>query len=72
MRSAESREDRKTTLYLRLPKDDEGVSESASITGQHSILLKYAKVHNLTELREYVDATNIIKQTQTPHCRAPI
>ena len=55
-----------TALYLRLSKDDEGVSESASITSQRSILQEYAKAHGLTGLREYVDAADIIELNQNP------
>ena len=55
MRNTETGGGSKTALYLRLSKDDEGVLESSSITSQRSILLEYAKAHNLTGLREYVD-----------------
>lgn len=41
-------------VYLRLSKDD-GAGESASISNQRKFLLKYAKEHGLTVLREFVD-----------------
>ena len=42
-------------IYLRLSKDDEGAGESISIANQRKLLLRYAKEHSFTIIREYVD-----------------
>ena len=42
-------------IYLRLSKDDEGSGESISIANQRKLLLRYAKEHHFTIIREYVD-----------------
>lgn len=42
-------------IYLRLSKDDEGSGESLSIVNQRKMLLRYAREHHLTIVREYVD-----------------
>ena len=42
-------------IYLRLSRDDEGAGESLSISNQRSLLLRYAREHHLTILREYTD-----------------
>lgn len=49
-----SPESAKGAVYLRLSKDD-GAGESASIFNQRKFLLKYAKEHGFTVMREYVD-----------------
>jgi DNA invertase Pin-like site-specific DNA recombinase len=42
-------------LYMRLSKDDEGASESASISTQRKMLRSYADEHGFEVYREYVD-----------------
>lgn len=42
-------------IYLRLSKDDEGSKESISIANQRKLLLRYAREHRFTIMREYVD-----------------
>ena len=42
-------------LYMRLSKDDEGSSESSSISTQRNILREFAKAHNITVGDEYID-----------------
>nr|WP_312579622.1 recombinase family protein [Sedimentibacter sp.] len=44
-----------TALYMRLSKDDDGVSESSSITTQRKMLKAYAKENNLIIYDEYID-----------------
>lgn len=45
----------KTAIYLRLSKDDDDKSESASITTQRSILQDFARANGFTITAEYVD-----------------
>lgn len=42
-------------LYLRLSKDDEAAGESASISNQRKLLIRYAKEHNFTIKTQYID-----------------
>lgn len=48
-------DDKITALYCRLSQDDGREGESNSITNQKAILEKYAKDHNLTPYKIYVD-----------------
>ncbi|MDE7261444.1 MAG: recombinase family protein [Oscillospiraceae bacterium] len=45
----------RTGLYLRLSRDDDQGSESASITNQRSILTEYARRNGLEIVGEFVD-----------------
>ncbi|MBR5163041.1 MAG: recombinase family protein, partial [Schwartzia sp.] len=45
----------RAALYMRLSRDDDGRSESASITTQRTILRRYAEQNGLTVAGEYVD-----------------
>lgn len=45
----------KAGTYMRLSKDDEGISESSSISTQRDILNEYAQKHEIIVKREYVD-----------------
>ena len=51
----QSNDDKITALYCRLSQDDGREGESNSITNQKAILEKYAKDHNLTPYKIYVD-----------------
>ncbi len=44
-----------TALYCRLSQDDGREGESNSITNQKAILEKYAKQHNMKNLRFFID-----------------
>ena len=46
---------RSGALYLRLSKDDEGSKESLSIANQRKYLLRYAREHQFSITKEYVD-----------------
>jgi len=56
----------KTAIYLRLSKDDDDKSESASIATQRSILRDFAKANDFTIADEYIDASDIIGLKQNP------
>ena len=51
----QSNDDKITALYCRLSQDDGREGESNSITNQKAILEKYAKDHNFTPFKCYVD-----------------
>lgn len=42
-------------IYLRLSKDDDSCGESASISNQRKLLIRYAEEHHFTIEREYCD-----------------
>ena len=56
----------RAALYMRLSKDDEGASESASISTQRKMLRNYAQENGFAIYDEYVDATVIIGLKQNP------
>ena len=56
----QSNDDKITALYCRLSQDDGREGESNRITNQKAILEKYAKDHNLTPYKIYVDEHVII------------
>ena len=62
----QSNDDKITALYCRLSQDDGREGESNSITNQKAILEKYAKDHQMTPYKIYVDATDIIGLKQNP------
>ncbi len=45
----------RAALYMRLSRDDEGVSESSSITTQRKMLCSYCLEHQYIVFHEYVD-----------------
>ena len=45
----------KAALYMRLSKDDDGTSESASITTQRKMLRSYAADQGFQVFDEYVE-----------------
>ena len=47
-------------LYMRLSRDDDGATESASISTQRKMLRSYAAEHGFVVYEEYVDAAVII------------
>lgn len=47
-------------LYMRLSKDDDGVSESASIGTQRKMLRSYAEENGFLIHDEYIDDTAIL------------
>ncbi len=51
----QSNDDKITALYCRLSQDDGREGESNSITNQKAILEKYAKDHDFTPYKFYVD-----------------
>ena len=51
----QSNDDKITALYCRLSQDDGREGESNSITNQKAILEKYAKDHQMTPYKIYVD-----------------
>lgn len=42
-------------LYMRLSRDDDGATESASISTQRKMLRSYAAEHGFVVYEEYVD-----------------
>ena len=48
-------EKKRTALYLRLSREDDGVLESNSIASQRLITMDYARLHELTVIDEYVE-----------------
>lgn len=51
----QSNDDKITALYCRLSQDDGREGESNSITNQKAILEKYAKQHNMKNIRFFID-----------------
>ena len=51
----QSNNDKITALYCRLSQDDGREGESNSITNQKAILEKYAKQHNMKNIRFFID-----------------
>lgn len=55
MSQHEKIKDLRGCIYLRLSKDDDSCGESASISNQRKLLLRYAKEHRFTVEKEFCD-----------------
>lgn len=55
MKASDSSKIYRAALYMRLSRDDEGVSESASIATQRSMLRKFTEEHGYCIYDEYID-----------------
>ena len=54
----------RAALYMRLSKDDDGASESASIATQRKMLRAYAQENGYIVADEYIEACDILEPTQ--------
>jgi len=54
----------RAALYMRLSKDDEGTTESTSITTQRKMLRNYAQENGYAVTDEYIDGADIIGLNQ--------